>query len=268
MSILQHLLGLREAESTKSEKIEAYGVKGMKSTKWRKTFKNQAEFEKWLDKQDGDVEVQGQRPLDESTIVEGFNDVHDLVDAFFDHVGSHSMEGRRGLTNFAKLCRALGYKDPNYYGQLDADASLGDIINFLEDNGGALQAMVEFIQSHNNSEWQDSLTDWLHEQGAEFGGEDHDEDEDDVRESVQLDEKVFDEDKYTWYVWTQSKPSQPFERRGGSKQLTKGMQFGLRPATSKAGTWRLIMKQKGPSIIFSIDDDTAKSVAKAALELI
>lgn len=89
-----------------------------------------------------------------------------------------------------------------------------------------------------------------------------------VSESVEeLTEKVFDEDKYTWYVWTQRKPSQAFERRGGAKSLEKGMQFGLRPATSKKGTWRLIIKQNGPSIIFSIDDTTAKAVAKASLEL-
>lgn len=88
-----------------------------------------------------------------------------------------------------------------------------------------------------------------------------------VNENVQLDEKVFDEDQYTWYVWTQRKPSQAFERRGGAKSLEKGMQFGLRPATSKKGAWRLVIKQKGPSIIFSIDDATAKAVAKASLEL-
>lgn len=44
--------------------FEAYGVKGMKSASWRKTFKNQQEFEKWLDKNEGDVEVYGTRSLD------------------------------------------------------------------------------------------------------------------------------------------------------------------------------------------------------------
>lgn len=43
--------------------VEAYGVKGMKSTPWRKTFKSQAAFEKWLDKTAGDVEVQGTREV-------------------------------------------------------------------------------------------------------------------------------------------------------------------------------------------------------------
>lgn len=42
-------------------KIEAYGVKGMNSKPWRKTFSSQEAFEKWLDKNEGDVEVHGVR---------------------------------------------------------------------------------------------------------------------------------------------------------------------------------------------------------------
>jgi hypothetical protein len=44
--------------------IEAYGVKGMKSTPWRKRFKSQEAFEKWLDSTEGDVEVHGTREVD------------------------------------------------------------------------------------------------------------------------------------------------------------------------------------------------------------
>ena len=51
--------------------IEAYGVKGMKSTKWRKTFKNAEALEAWLEK--NDAEVQGQRQLDEESITEKSN---------------------------------------------------------------------------------------------------------------------------------------------------------------------------------------------------
>lgn len=43
--------------------IEAYGVKGMKSKAWRKTFKSQAAFESWFEKQAGDVEVYGTREV-------------------------------------------------------------------------------------------------------------------------------------------------------------------------------------------------------------
>lgn len=43
--------------------FEAHGVKGMKSTPWRKTFKDQSAFEAWLDKQGGNVEVHGTREI-------------------------------------------------------------------------------------------------------------------------------------------------------------------------------------------------------------
>lgn len=43
--------------------VEAYGVRGADSKKWRKTFKSQAAFEKWLDANEGDVEVLGTREV-------------------------------------------------------------------------------------------------------------------------------------------------------------------------------------------------------------
>ena len=51
------------SDISETTKIEAYGVRGMNSTPWRKTFKSQAAFERWLDKDQnvGDVEVHGTR---------------------------------------------------------------------------------------------------------------------------------------------------------------------------------------------------------------
>ena len=86
-------------------------------------------------------------------------------------------------------------------------------------------------------------------------------------EAEQIDEKVFDTDKYDWYVWTARSPSEQFERRGGAKQIEKGMSFGLRAATSKPGTWRLVLKSRGPSIIFSITAGQAQSLMDRALKL-
>lgn len=39
--------------------ITAYGVKGMKSTAWTKTFVSEAALEAWLEKQNGNVQVLG-----------------------------------------------------------------------------------------------------------------------------------------------------------------------------------------------------------------
>ena len=60
------LIGSLLEQANEGSRIEAYGVKGMNSTPWRKSFKSQADFEKWLEKNDGNVEVQGVRKLDES----------------------------------------------------------------------------------------------------------------------------------------------------------------------------------------------------------
>jgi hypothetical protein len=49
----------------KNEKIEVYGVKGLKSSSFRKIFKNQAALEKWLDRNEGNVEIYGTRTLEE-----------------------------------------------------------------------------------------------------------------------------------------------------------------------------------------------------------
>ena len=52
-------------DSDDDSPIEAYGVKGLKSSPWRKTFKSQKDFERWLDKNKGDVEVQGTRKAED-----------------------------------------------------------------------------------------------------------------------------------------------------------------------------------------------------------
>ena len=59
-------------ELEKGEKIEAYGVKGMKSTQWRKTFKSEAAFDQWTD--DNDAEVLGYRVLKANGDVKGLNE--------------------------------------------------------------------------------------------------------------------------------------------------------------------------------------------------
>jgi hypothetical protein len=43
--------------------VEAYGVRGENNKKWRKTFKSQAAFEKWLDAHQDNVEVLGTREV-------------------------------------------------------------------------------------------------------------------------------------------------------------------------------------------------------------
>lgn len=51
-------------DTEESGPIEAYGVKGMKSTPWRKTFKHRAALDAWVEKGDGDIELHGTRKAD------------------------------------------------------------------------------------------------------------------------------------------------------------------------------------------------------------
>ena len=50
------------------------------------------------------------------------------------------LEGRRGFEDLCKIARVLGYKDSMYFGALQNGAHIGDLIEFFEDNMGALNA--------------------------------------------------------------------------------------------------------------------------------
>jgi len=75
-------------------KIEAYGVKGLKSTRWRKVFKNGYEMQQWLEK--NDAEVEGIRPVEESVVLEASVNKPGFVEQKL-----HDTLGRHGFT-FAK----------------------------------------------------------------------------------------------------------------------------------------------------------------------
>jgi hypothetical protein len=83
------------------------------------------------------------------------------LEKWMDQESAHNFEGRRGLTNFAKLCQALGYVDKQHFGQLAANASIGDIVNFLEDNSGAFEAMIDWIKEFAADEWNENLLNHL-----------------------------------------------------------------------------------------------------------
>ncbi len=68
----------------------------------------------------------------------------------------HNYEGDRGIVNLCKIAAGLGYKDPMHYGQLERGAVLGDLLEFLRDNSGAIEAIVEWIESRE-SLWANEL---------------------------------------------------------------------------------------------------------------
>ena len=83
--------------------------------------------------------------------------VAELLDAYMDQENMHNMEGRRGVENLCKIARALGYKDPMYWGQLTSTAAIGDLVMMLEDNSGMIEAMVEWI-GRGGEEFRASLS--------------------------------------------------------------------------------------------------------------
>jgi len=66
-------------------------------------------------------------------------------------------EGESGVRNLCRLLNAMGYKDSMYFGQFHQQGSYGDLINFLEDNSGCVEAIKEWIAEQNVDEWKESL---------------------------------------------------------------------------------------------------------------
>lgn len=81
----------------------------------------------------------------------------ELIEAFQNEKKAHCLEGSRGLIFLCTLVRALGYKDPQGFGQLTRDAVIGDLLTFFEDNSGAIEALIEWIGRTENEEWKASL---------------------------------------------------------------------------------------------------------------
>lgn len=60
---------------------------------------------------------------------------------------SGHFEGERGVEDLAKLVRVLGYNDSQYFGQFQGGC-IGDLIYFLEDNPGAVEAILNWIDEN------------------------------------------------------------------------------------------------------------------------
>jgi hypothetical protein len=67
-------------------------------------------------------------------------DGDELVNKWMDREKAHSFEGSTGVRNLEKLVKTLGYRDIN---------------DFLMDNSGAIEAVIEFI-----TKWVDRNDDW------------------------------------------------------------------------------------------------------------
>ena len=110
-------------------------------------------------------------------------DNHDLFESYLDQEfgASFRTEGTEGVHNLEQLCEGIGYGEGQFVGR-------HYIANFLADNPGAVELLVEFIRDgvcdQYNTEWRESLNleDYRND----------DEDEDEMNEfTVEEDEMVF-----------------------------------------------------------------------------
>ena len=69
--------------------------------------------------------------------------LHEEIETFFDRNNMWNFEGVRGVENLKMTINTLGY------------SSLED---FLEDNPGAIEAILEWISNQNVREWAERLT--------------------------------------------------------------------------------------------------------------
>ena len=81
-----------------------------------------------------------------------------MLDAFIDQNNLHRTEGEQGIINLCQIAYALGYNDPMYFGQLTHKAKVGDLLEFLKDNSGCVEAIIDWIRE-NEHLWADQLVD-------------------------------------------------------------------------------------------------------------
>ena len=81
------------------------------------------------------------------TLIEKYNDVNKF----------YRYESRKGVEQLCKLAGDLGYKDSYHYGQMTRDACIGNLIAFLEDNSGAIEAIINWVAEQNSPEMRSAL---------------------------------------------------------------------------------------------------------------
>jgi len=84
----------------------------------------------------------------------------DILERYISEHRMHHFEGTTGVRQFEKLVEDMGYTDGQFIGR-------HGILNFLADNPGAIQALIEWIEQSNVPEWEENLSDCLQEKQEE-----------------------------------------------------------------------------------------------------
>ena len=83
------------------------------------------------------------------------------LDRMLDAEKIRRFEGEEGVRNLARVSHCLGYLDSTHFGQFQG-ACYGDLIQFLADNPGAVEAVLDFIR--NNEDKYEYLDDYSDEE--------------------------------------------------------------------------------------------------------
>lgn len=94
--------------------------------------------------------------------------IQETVSDYLEHKKISSTEGSRGVQNLCKLVRGLGYRDSMHRMQY-GDACLGDLVEFLEDNPGCIEAIFEWVGEHGCDDWKEVLESELPAKEGEYG---------------------------------------------------------------------------------------------------
>lgn len=81
-------------------------------------------------------------------------DFDELFDKYTRQEKMYSWEGARGVRNLKTLIRIL-------------DSHYRDLDDFLEDNSGAIEAIINWINERNVQEWAENLKAEIHEDDEE-----------------------------------------------------------------------------------------------------
>ena len=88
-------------------------------------------------------------------------DLCELINEWQDENKAWHFEGGSGVRKFEELCDALGYARGEFLG------SGVSIPNFLADNPGAIDALINWISEQNVDDWKENLISELPDAEAE-----------------------------------------------------------------------------------------------------
>lgn len=169
-------LELDEASTHSGNKIEAKGVKGMKSTPWQKVFSSQKAFEQWLEKNSGDYEVHATReipsafgpsPADKLSIRSSANEEVDFDDLDLEDVSIEDIENFMQTEDFDQLDELSKTTLGNYIKKRSNDvATQGAITRKHAMDSEAARNSEDYVQARKSNEKADKAfaKGWKHRQ--------------------------------------------------------------------------------------------------------